>query len=573
MSQKFFLYARKSTDVEDKQVLSIDAQITELRAFAKNEKLEIVEEFVEKRTAKIPGRPIFGEMMRRIEKGEATGILSWHPDRLARNSVDGGQIVYFLDIGNLASLKFPSHWFENTPQGKFSLSMAFVQSKYYVDSLSENTKRGLRQKVRMGIFPSQAPVGYLNDSRTKTIVVEKKKSRIVRLAFERYAKGGQRLEDIANFLAKSGVTTRTGKRISKTKASFILSNPFYIGLFKYGGEIHEGKHEPIISKKLFDEAQEMLKLRGQPERKPQNEPQPFCGLISCASCGMMITGEHKFKRQKNGNVHEYTYYRCTKKSKTIKCPESAVREKELNRQLSSEIQKVSLPKDWAEELLKMAEKDFNNSAPSLTACVKEKETRLSVISQKLERLLTGYLDQVIDQVDYTSQKTKLLLEKKSLQEEMTSLSHKQNDWLAPFQNWLKDAQSLDKIASDSDLFAKKVCAKEIFGSHLLLGEKTIRPAEGGNPNSLANSLAKTGETAWACLRHAHSLVGSQPLSSILVPGRGLEPPRPYGHSHLKAARVPIAPPGHSKHYSFSPTVANIFTIFNLFRVSDKTLGE
>ncbi|KKR68595.1 MAG: Recombinase [Parcubacteria group bacterium GW2011_GWF2_40_69] len=118
MSQKFFLYARKSTDVEDKQVLSIDAQITELRAFAKNEKLEIVEEFVEKRTAKIPGRPIFGEMMRRIEKGEAAGILSWHPDRLARNSVDGGQIVYFLDIGNLASLKFPSHWFENTPQGK-----------------------------------------------------------------------------------------------------------------------------------------------------------------------------------------------------------------------------------------------------------------------------------------------------------------------------------------------------------------------------------------------------------------------------------------------------------------------
>jgi len=250
MSQKYFLYARKSTDVEDKQVLSIDAQITELRTFAKNEKLEIVEEFVEKRTAKIPGRPIFGEMMRRIEKGEVSGIISWHPDRLARNSVDGGQIVYFLDIGNLASLKFPSHWFENTPQGKFTLSMAFVQSKYYVDSLSEDTKRGLRQKVRMGIFPSQAPVGYLNDSRTKTIVVEKKKSRIVRLAFERYTKGNQRLEDIANFLAKNGISTRSGKRISKTKASFILSNPFYIGLFKYGGEIHEGKHEPIISKKF-----------------------------------------------------------------------------------------------------------------------------------------------------------------------------------------------------------------------------------------------------------------------------------------------------------------------------------
>ncbi len=540
MSQKFFLYARKSTDVEDKQVLSIDAQLTELRSFAREQNLEVVEEFIEKQSAKIPGRPIFGQMLKRIERGEVSGIVSWHPDRLARNSVDGGQIVYFLDTGKLASLKFPSHWFENTPQGKFSLSMAFVQSKYFVDSLSENTKRGLRQKVRMGIFPSQAPLGYLNDSRTKTIVVEKKKSKIVRLAFERYTKGNMRLEDVSTFLAKSGVTTRTGKRISKTKASFILSNPFYIGLFKYGGEIHEGKHEPIISKKLFDEAQEMLKLRGQPERKPQNEPQPYCGLISCASCGMMITGEHKFKRQKNGNVHEYTYYRCSKKSKTIKCPESAVREKELDRQLSSLIQKVSLPKDWAEELLKMAEKDFNNSAPSLTACVKESETKISVISQKLERLLTGYLDQVIDQPDYCLQKSKLLLQKKSLQEEMTSLSHKQNDWLEPMKEWIKDAQTLDGIARDTDLFAKKVKAKEIFGSNLLLGERTVR----ASAPKILNSFGKIGGNPWDALRASRILASKKPMSSLMVHERGLEPPWGCPRYHLKVVRLPVSPPVH-----------------------------
>ena len=196
----------------------------------------------------------------------------------------------------------------------------------------------------------------------------------------------------------------------------------------------------------------------------------------------------------------------------MKCPEMSLRSEKLDEQLSFLIQKVSLPKDWAEELNRMALDDHKNSAPSLTACVKESETKLSVISQKLERLLTGYLDQVIDEQDYRTEKGKLILQKKSLEEEISTFSHKQNDWLAPFQNWLKDAQSLDKIASDSDLFVKKVCAKEIFGSHLLLGEKTIRPAEGGNPNS----FGKSGETAWACLRHAHSLVGSQPLSSILV---------------------------------------------------------
>ena len=173
---------------------------------------------------------------------------------------------------------------------------------------------------------------------------KRKKSRIVRLAFEKYTKRKYATGRCVKLFGEIGITTRTRKRISKTKASFILSNPFYIGLFKYGGEIHEGKHESIISKKLFDEAQEMLKFRGQPERKPQNEPQPFCGLISCASCGMMITGEHKVKKQKNGNVHEYTYYRCTEKRKDFVCKESAVREEEMDRQLSSLIQKFLCPK-------------------------------------------------------------------------------------------------------------------------------------------------------------------------------------------------------------------------------------
>src|SRR3989344_4994459 len=275
--QKFFLYARKSTDVEDKQVLSIEAQLTELRAFARQENLNVVEELIEKQSAKIPGRKIFNDMVKRIEQGEAQGILAWNPDRLARNSVDGGRIIYLVDCGHLLMLKFPTFWFENTSQGKFMLNIAFGQSKYYVDSLSENTKRGLRQKVRMGIFPSQAPIGYINDSRTKTIVVDKKKSRVIRLAFERYTKGNQRLEDIANFLAKNGISTRSGKRISKTRTAYILANPFYTGLFNYAGELHEGKHEPIISKKLFDSVQEVMKKRGQPDRKAKNEPQPFCG--------------------------------------------------------------------------------------------------------------------------------------------------------------------------------------------------------------------------------------------------------------------------------------------------------
>ena len=525
--QKFFLYARKSTDVEDKQVLSIEAQLTELRDYAKRENLNIALEFVEKQSAKIPGRPIFNEMMKCIEKGDADSILSWHPDRLARNSIDGGKIIYLLDTGKLASLKFPTFWCDSTSQGKFMLNMAFGQSKYYVDSLSENTKRGLRQKVRNGDYPTLAPVGYINDSRTKTVVVDRKKAKVIRQAFEFYVKGGNRLEDVSNFLAKHNLFSKTGKKIHKSRATSILSNPFYTGLFRYGGELHEGKYEPIISKKLFDQAQEMLKLRGKPDRKPINDPQPFCGLISCASCGMMITGEYKVKKQKNGNTHEYVYYHCTKKNKNVKCAEPCIRQEELNRQLSSLIQKVSLPKDWAVELSRLALQDHGKSAQSLTACVKEKQEKISSLSQKLERLLNGYLDQIIDREDCRLQKGKLFSEKKSLEEEIYNLSHKQNDWLEPFQNWLEVAQNIDKIASDSDLFAKKVCAKEIFGSNLLLGEKQVRASAPDLDSFLANSPLDSGRNSggnhWDALRASRMLASKKPSSLLLVPSRGIEP--------------------------------------------------
>ena len=220
----------------------------------------------------------------------------------------------------------------------------------------------------------------------------------------------------------------------------------------------------------------------------------------------------------------------------MKCPEMSLRSEELDKQLSSLIQKVSLPKDWAEELLKMAKNEHGESAQSLTACVEEKETRISEISKKLERLLTGYLDQVIDEQDYRNQKAKLLSEKKSLQEEMASLSHKQNDWLAPFQQWLKDAQSLDKIASDNNLFEKKVVAKEIFGSHLLLAERKVRVAEGDAPNS----FGKMGGNQWAALCAAHNSVSEKPLSSVLVPRRGLEPPSLAGPAPKAGASTNFA---------------------------------
>ncbi|PIR87816.1 MAG: hypothetical protein COU10_02570 [Candidatus Harrisonbacteria bacterium CG10_big_fil_rev_8_21_14_0_10_45_28] len=512
------MYARKSTDVEDKQVRSIEDQITELRVFAKTEGLNIVEEFIEKQSAKIPGRPIFGEMIKRVESGEANGILAWHPDRLARNSVDGGRVIYLLDCGHLAILKFPTFWAENTSQGKFMLSIAFGQSKYYVDSLAENTKRGLRQKVRRGEYSSLAPIGYINDVRTKTIIVDKKKSAIIRRAFELYAQNGSRLDDISTFLAQHNIFSSGGKRIKRDRISFILSNPFYYGHFRYAGEIHEGKHQPVVSKKIFDKVQEILKQRGKPQ-KAKNKPQPFCRLLSCATCNMMITGEYKIKKQKNGNVHNYTYYRCTKKRKDMKCHEPCIRQEELDKQLSSLLQKFSLGPDWAAELRTILAKDKKEAAQSSTAFVQESRERIKTISLKLQRLLDGYLEQDIEQEIYRVEKAKLLSEKKSLEEQSTSLEQKRTGWLEPLEEWIKEAENLPKIAQESNLFEKKVACRTLFGSNLVLANREARlRAPSGEDSS--------GQNQWAALCAAHELALKKPSSFVLVPRAGIEPTRP-----------------------------------------------
>jgi DNA invertase Pin-like site-specific DNA recombinase len=150
--KKFFIYARKSTDSEDRQVRSIQDQIAELKELAKKENLEIVDILIEKQTAKKPGRPVFAEMLKRIEAGEAEGIVAWHPDRLARNSIDGGKIIYLIDTGKISTLKFPTFWFENTPQGKFMLSIAFGQSKYYQWAWFTGAARKNAFRLKLSIY-------------------------------------------------------------------------------------------------------------------------------------------------------------------------------------------------------------------------------------------------------------------------------------------------------------------------------------------------------------------------------------------------------------------------------------
>ena len=404
---RYVIYARKSTEDDDRQVLSIEAQLVELKEFAAKEKLEIFASFQEAKTAKEPGRMKFAEMLSFLEKGKAEGILSWHPDRLARNSVNGGKIIHMIDRGIIRSLKFPTFWCEPTPQGLFMLNIAFGQSKYYVDNLRENVKRGLRQKIRNGVWPSWAPVGYLNNAKTRGIDVDKEKALKVRKLFEMYATGSYTFISLANWCKENGLKGNLGKQISVSNVQHLLKNLFYYGLMRYRGEIFEGTHEPLISKKLFDSCQEVMDKRGRVQEVKKHHF-AFLGLMKCASCGASITAQYA-----KGNGGIYTYYRCTKK-KGVCQEKHYIQESELATQIKSFLQKVSLSSRDTEKVLAALDSEQDKAREDAQGEVGVLKEKLESIETKLSKLLDVYLADALSTEEYAAKKQSLLSQKVAL---------------------------------------------------------------------------------------------------------------------------------------------------------------
>ena len=474
---KYFLYARKSTDEPDRQILSIEAQITELKEFAERENLEIAEIFIESQTAKIPGRPIFNEMIKRIESGEANGILAWHPDRLARNSIDGGQIIYLIDTGKIVSLKFPTFWFDPTPQGKFMLNIAFGQSKYYIDNLSENVKRGLRQKVRRGEQSGVAPTGYLNDKASHKIIPDPERFHLVRKLFELYTTGEYSLKELKDKITSLGLTSRTGKVLTVSNIQAILKNPFYYGAFYFNGELHQGIHKPAIAKKLFDKCQEVMAQKAHKVKRGKIE-YAFRGLLKCGECGCSITSE----TQKGHN-----YYRCTKKKG--KCSQKYIREELLAEQISNIIQKVSLPSAWTKKMIAELDKEKEENVQAEATFAQNLQQQISKLNEKLDKLLDLQLSGIISAEEYAAKKQKILNRKIEISEKLKDFERKGGRSLELCKNFILTANQAQIAALRGNYSEKKNVLKRIGSNPLLLERKVF--VEYKNPwKLLENSFAE-----------------------------------------------------------------------------------
>ena len=467
---KYFIYCRKSSEDEERQVLSIEAQLAELREFAKQNGLFIVREYTESKTAKEPGREIFNQMLSEIEKGNAEGILAWNPDRLARNSVDGGRVIYLVDTLKIRSLKFPTFWFEATPQGKFMLSVAFGQAKYYTDNLRENILRGIRQKIRRGELSAKAPLGYFNEPRLRTIEPDRKTFNKVKETLRAFATGNYTLSQIADKMFSLGlVGARSGKKMSLSSVEHILKNPFYYGHFLYRGEVHQGSHKPMISKKLFDQIQQALKDNGKPRKKRKEKKEfSFLNFARCGECGYCITADRKIK--KNGK--EYVYYFCTRKSKIQNCSQNRfLREEKFAEQIKENVQKVSLPDVWREKYLAKLKEWENENRQTSDLFAQNLKKDISAIKTKLERLTDAYLAEALELVEYQQTKNALMAEKKTKEEKLSDFERKGNHWLELTRNWILEANQAKNLALQDNFSEMKNYLKKIGSNRRLAAER------------------------------------------------------------------------------------------------------
>ncbi len=343
---KYCLYARKSTESEERQVLSIDSQIKEMLQLADRECLEIVEMKRESHSAKETGqRPVFNEIVEEIREGKYNGILTWAPDRISRNAGDLGRIVDLMDAGKLEEIRTFGQKFGNNPNEKFLLMILGSQAKLENDNRGINVKRGLRTRAEMGLWSGIAPLGYLTQGlmdKKCQLIVDTLRAPTVKKIFEKVAYEQWSGRKVYNWLRfELNFYTRGNKPLTLSGVYRILENPFYYGVFerpKNSGNWYQGKHAPLITQELFEKAKAQLK-RDQIVRETKEFA--FTKLFTCGYCGSGISAEEKWKQLKAGGANRYIYYSCSR-ARDRNCKNMYIREEDLILELLKILDKVDI---------------------------------------------------------------------------------------------------------------------------------------------------------------------------------------------------------------------------------------
>ena len=499
---KYFAYIRKSSDRDDAQTLSLKAQRRELKSFAEKHNLKIVATFEESASAYKIGRPQFNKMLAEIEKGKANAILVYHLTRIARNSFDGGRVIYMMDEGLIKEIKTPEKAYcASIGDDKFIMQIHFAMAKKSSDDTSQFVKRDIQSKILKGEYPVSAPIGYLNldefgriagkrfDNKKQELIencikTEKRKPKrieqdpilapIIKELFQLYASEKHSLDNLRYKSLELGIKgVRNDNQLTKSTLVRMLTNPIYYGAIPWKGEIHEpeqlpeeSRHIPIIDKKLFSEVQSILNNKSRPRGQVHNFE--YTGLMRCGECGSMITAETK---------KGFIYYRCTKKRGI--CSQKYLREDELEKQLHNNMLEYIIPQEFAQWALEVLNTNNANEDRKRKAILLQQRNQLTHIEQQLGNLLklkispSNMNGELISDEEYIDQKSVLLSEKKTINEKLSDIEQNMENWLEQCEQFFDLAVNCEKKWNQNNPGNRKGVFAFMFGSNSLLIDQKV----------------------------------------------------------------------------------------------------
>lgn len=383
---KYFLYARKSSEDKAKQVQSIPDQLRILRELARQRGLQILDTITDIKSAKAPGRTGFTNMIQRIQAGEADGIICWKVDRLSRNSVDGGTLMWMLQNSSIREIITPERVYypqDNT----LLLSVEFGLATQTIRDLSTNVKRGMKSKIEKGWLPTVAPIGYVNEKQgikgQKRIFPDPVYFPIINGLWLHLLQNRCSMMQLYTYMQSECPIFLSGKIMAFSSFHRLFQNKFYCGLFYWSGDTHTGAHEPMITLSQFEEAQTYLfQKHGIRERNLQFD---LKGEFRCGTCGALITAEQHKKYVKAAKEDRiYRFYRCHRRKSGIECHEKPLSEPKLEAQILERLSNLQLPDEIIQFGIKTLDAMQSQSEESIAE--KQFQRELCDITTKIETI-------------------------------------------------------------------------------------------------------------------------------------------------------------------------------------------
>ncbi len=415
---KYILYARKSSEDKSKQILSLESQVGEMKKMATNLGLAIDLVYTESKSAKLPNnRPIFLEMINFLEDAkEDYGIICWKIDRLSRNPIDSGKIQWLLQQGRIKAIQTSDRQYLPS-DNVLLLNIEGSMANQFILDLSKNVKRGIQTKIEKGLWPNFAPIGYLNDGKGG-ISVDKVRARYIKKIFKLYSTGNYTMKELANQMFKEGFRSRSNIKYHKSKIYKLLKDPFYCGTMIFHDKEYEGKHETIITRKLFNDCQKVMGLKLHPKKK-----QPFFhfrGLMTCEKCGCLLTASRKKKK--------YVYYYCTNSRGGCSEHNHYLKEGEVISALSGVFDRLLIDEDEIERMHENSKELLINNNPDRREYLEARNNLLDEIKKqenRKEELFNLLLDKAITKEAYEAREETIKAEIKCFNEALEKLENEQ----------------------------------------------------------------------------------------------------------------------------------------------------